>query len=227
MRKKLICLIAVLAVLFPTSYGYGATTHSSLTGTELHIPFARGIDENKAASPTVGKWYEATDTKRLYHCLTAGTWEEYSNVPVGTVSMYGGSAAPYGYMICNGASISTTTYSSLFAVIGYSYGGSGANFSLPDMRNKFAIGSSSTKALASKQDTETHTHAIPHTHTYSGTSAGPSSSPHRVTSEGSQYIPINDHTHGYSGTTSDTSAANSGNNSLLPPYLALNFIIKY
>ncbi len=50
-----------------------------------------------------------------------------------------------GWLLCNGTSISTTTYSGLFALIGYAFGGSGANFNLPDARGRVpgAIGTGS------------------------------------------------------------------------------------
>ena len=38
-----------------------------------------------------------------------------------------------GWLLLNGASIATATYPLLFALIGYTYGGSGANFNLPDL----------------------------------------------------------------------------------------------
>ena len=41
---------------------------------------------------------------------------------------------------CNGATLSKTTYPELFAVIGYTYGGSGDNFELPNLRGKFVTG---------------------------------------------------------------------------------------
>ena len=47
---------------------------------------------------------------------------------------------PSGYLQCNGASLSTTTYSALFNVIGYTYGGSGSNFNVPDFRGIFLRG---------------------------------------------------------------------------------------
>lgn len=37
-----------------------------------------------------------------------------------------------GWLLMNGASLSTTTYAGLFNIYGYTFGGSGANFSLPD-----------------------------------------------------------------------------------------------
>ena len=40
-----------------------------------------------------------------------------------------------GYLLCNGGSYNKNTYSNLFDVIGYNYGGSGDNFFVPDLRD--------------------------------------------------------------------------------------------
>ena len=61
-------------------------------------------------------------------------------VATGVILDYAGSTAPTGFLICDGASYSTTTYAALFAVIGYSFGGSGANFNVPDFRGRYAAG---------------------------------------------------------------------------------------
>jgi microcystin-dependent protein len=53
----------------------------------------------------------------------------------GMIMPYGGTTAPAGWLLCNGTSYSTTTYSALFAVIGYTYGGSGNTFAVPNMSN--------------------------------------------------------------------------------------------
>lgn len=59
------------------------------------------------------------------------TWVNAA-VPVGgIVRWHNGIAAPTGWLATNGASVSRITYTSLFSVIGYTYGGSGANFTLP------------------------------------------------------------------------------------------------
>lgn len=58
-------------------------------------------------------------------------------MPTGSVISYAGSTAPTGWLLCDGASLSTTTYASLFAVIGYAFGGSGGSFNLPDLRGRF------------------------------------------------------------------------------------------
>jgi len=47
---------------------------------------------------------------------------------------------PLNYLICDGSSISTTAYPDLFNIIGYTYGGSGNTFNLPNFESKFPIG---------------------------------------------------------------------------------------
>lgn len=61
--------------------------------------------------------------------------------PVGTISAYAGDTAPDGWLICNGNSISRTTYSSLFNVVGVRFGSpDSTNFKLPDFRGRFLRG---------------------------------------------------------------------------------------
>ena len=54
-------------------------------------------------------------------------------VPPGAVLPFAGSVIPLGWLLCDGALVATTAYPRLFAVMGYSYGGSGANFNLPNL----------------------------------------------------------------------------------------------
>ena len=50
---------------------------------------------------------------------------------VGDIKIVASASAPKGFLACNGASVSTTTYATLFAKIAYLYGGSGGSFTLP------------------------------------------------------------------------------------------------
>ena len=63
-------------------------------------------------------------------------------VPSGAVFMFTADAAPTGYLKANGATISRTTYATLFAVIGTTFGaGDGSTtFQLPDLRGEFLRG---------------------------------------------------------------------------------------
>ena len=60
-----------------------------------------------------------------------------SSAPAGTIIYTAASTAPDGYIKANGSSLSTSLYATLFDAIGYTYGGSGASFSIPDLRGEF------------------------------------------------------------------------------------------
>jgi hypothetical protein len=63
-------------------------------------------------------------------------------VPSGQISMWITATPPSGYLICNGASVSISTYGNLFNVIGFTYGGtfSSGNFNLPNFQGAFLRG---------------------------------------------------------------------------------------
>ena len=63
-------------------------------------------------------------------------------VPTGSVFCMAVVSVPTGYLECNGAAVSRTTYSALFAIIGVNYGsGDGSStFNLPDLRGEFVRG---------------------------------------------------------------------------------------
>lgn len=101
-----------------------------------------------------------------------GTANVFDTTPVGTVTYFAASAAPMGYMICNGSVLSRAVYPDLFAVIGtiYNTGGEGvANFRLPNLLGEFirgwdnSRGIDADRAFGSYQADELKSH----THTYS------------------------------------------------------------
>ena len=61
---------------------------------------------------------------------------------IGQVIFMAGANAPSGFLKCNGQLVSRTTYASLFAVIGTTYGaGDGSTtFAVPDLRGEFLRG---------------------------------------------------------------------------------------
>jgi len=63
-------------------------------------------------------------------------------IPSGTVFPFAGSAAPYGYLVCDGRQVSRTEYAQLFLSIGTTHGqGNGSTtFNLPDYRGMFLRG---------------------------------------------------------------------------------------
>lgn len=67
-----------------------------------------------------------------------------ASVPVGAVLAFSGPGTPEGYLLCNGAAVSRTTYAALFAVIGgWNGDGDGSTtFNLPNLSdNRFPQGS--------------------------------------------------------------------------------------
>lgn len=60
--------------------------------------------------------------------------------PVGSLQAYAGASAPTGWLLCDGTSYTTAAYPELYSVLGYTYGGSGSNFSVPDLRGRVLVG---------------------------------------------------------------------------------------
>lgn len=68
-------------------------------------------------------------------------------VPVGSRLFTYGAGAPSGYLVADGSLVPTALYANLFAVLGYTYGGAGALFGLPDDRGLALAGSGLGTAL--------------------------------------------------------------------------------
>lgn len=89
------------------------------------------IWENTVAANTATPG--ADDTWRLCDVAAVGN-------PPGTIIDFGGTIAPTGYLACDGSSYLTATYPTLFAAIGYTWGGSGANFLVPNLLTRVTAG---------------------------------------------------------------------------------------
>jgi len=69
----------------------------------------------------------------------------------GMIQLYAGSAAPTGWLLCDGAAVSRTTYAALFAVISTTYGAPDANtFKLPDLRGRAPLGAGAGAGLTAR-----------------------------------------------------------------------------
>jgi len=72
-------------------------------------------------------------------------------IPTATIVPWSDSSVPTGFLECNGAAVSRSTYADLFAIVGTTYGaGDGSTtFNIPDLQDNVAVGKSGTKNLAS------------------------------------------------------------------------------
>lgn len=176
-------------------------------------------------------------------------------VAPGTVIMTAAPSAPTGYLLCDGAAYSRTTYAALFAAIGTTWGaGDGVTtFNVPDARGRAPIGVGTgsgltPRVLAATGGEETHlltTPEIPsHTHTDSGHTHGVTDPGHTHTgtyilnSGGSGGLgtggpagpaSIPSATTGVtvnSGTANIQNTGGGGTHNNMQPWAAFNFIIK-
>lgn len=91
------------------------------------------VTEAKIASSAI------STVKLAANAVTYDKIEAQSAIRPGTLAMFVVDATPTGWLRCNGATVSRTTYANLFAAIGTTYGaGDGSTtFGLPDCRGEF------------------------------------------------------------------------------------------
>lgn len=161
-------------------------------------------------------------------------------MPTASVIPYAGASAPAGWLLANGQSVSTTTFAALFSIIGYTYGGGGSVFSVPNMLNNVPIGAGSSYTLGSTGGEATHVLTISEmpTHTHPNTFNDPGHIHNFVASErtdlqaGGTSGALNNT--GNTPTDSSLTGATITNvaqgggaaHNNIQPFLALNYIIK-
>ena len=119
-----------------------------LNGNELQNYKVQNLNQ-APTNPTTGQqYYNTTDNKLYYYNgtewvdLTKSNEPTDSGVPLGTIVNWPSSSLPVGWLKCDGSAISRTDYSSLFAVIGTTFGeGDGSTtFNLPNITDKNILG---------------------------------------------------------------------------------------
>jgi microcystin-dependent protein len=158
--------------------------------------------------------------------LTKNDFELFTT-PIGGVTTFAGTASPSSkWAICDGTAVSRTTYSTLFTVIGTTYGvGDGTTtFNLPNLKGRVVVGVDAAQtefdALGETGGAKTHTLTVDqipsHQHSFARANAG--------TFTG--IIGSN----GHGGTVLETlfTAATGGGqaHNNLQPYIALNYLIR-
>jgi microcystin-dependent protein len=149
----------------------------------------------------------------------ASTLQVTASAPSGSLLQYAGSTAPLGYLLADGTSYATTLYPGLFAAIGYAYGGAGANFNVPDLRGRVAVGMGThtdVDALGENDGSALADRRPRHKHTVSPSTVVPSTSANTAGGTGNWPAAEVALTVGPQ-TNSPTDA---------PAYLVVNYIIK-
>lgn len=84
----------------------------------------------------------AVEQSGVANYMTLEELIEFLGTPAGTISAFGGAAAPDGWLLCDGSAVSRSTYARLFTAIGTTWGvGDGSTtFNLPDMRGAAPAG---------------------------------------------------------------------------------------
>lgn len=202
----------------------------------------------RPTSPYNGQLIFETNTYNQYIWVSAtSTWARLGSTPAGSVVTLASATVPTGWLLCDGSSYLTSTYPDLAAAVNYTYGGSGSNFNVPDLRGRVAVGKAASGTFASLNSpggAETHalteaqmprhTHIQdPHNHTvgirtnasaFGDWAFGYTNNSGLVGSVATgNATAINQYTGG-SGTAQSPSNGAAHNN--LQPYLVLNYIIK-
>jgi microcystin-dependent protein len=169
----------------------------------------------------------------------------------GLVALYGGLTAPNGWLLCDGASYSTTApsgYPYLFGVLGYSYGGSGNTFQVPNLIGRTVFGVDSMGGTSVNRVTDSILYGITGTETVALTKEqspfvghnhptynGNYTHSYGYSHQGNQYdtrpedlrgSPDGNICFGQTVTIDTTEIATGAAHNNLPPYLNLTWIIK-
>jgi microcystin-dependent protein len=156
-------------------------------------------------------------------------------LPAGALMMWATGSAPTGWLLCQGQAVSRSTFSTLFAAIGTTFGsGDGSStFNVPDYRDRMPVGAGSLYSLGSTGGSKDAI-VVAHSHSLSGGGVsgtfvtGVSTSSSSFNTVGLNAITSVSTTTGSPTYTNPTvqSAGSSGTNANMPPYLGIQFIIK-
>lgn len=118
-----------------TSFLFAGTGTEATFNTTLTTDAINGQTRINTGSDSITLLAVDTSTTALYSGVAKISRKSLlSDISFpGMISPYGGTTAPAGWLLCNGVSYTTSTYSALFGVLGYNYGGSAGSFKVPDL----------------------------------------------------------------------------------------------
>ena len=119
----------------------GAATFESTMTVSGNATFASNVNIGGTVTIT-GANVQAVNAKVCASAFYGDGVNISGLLPPGVIVPYGVSAAPTGFLLCNGTAVSRSTYAALFAVVSSLYGaGNGSStFNVPDLRGRFIAG---------------------------------------------------------------------------------------
>jgi len=152
---------------------------------------------------------------------------------VGEIRLFGGNFAPSGWFFCNGQELAISEYSTLFNLIGTTYGGDGITvFALPDLQGRVPVHQGSGYVMGELGGAENvtilastlpgHTHSLPVSGGSASTSAPGGNAP--APWSGDQYAATAPTS--TLGVQSVTAVGSDLPHENMPPFLTLSFIIS-
>jgi microcystin-dependent protein len=203
---------------------------------------------NEVALGADGKWYKALiNNTNKEPSVSATEWGLYdinsiiginSIIPVSSVIALASSPVPTGFLECNGAAISRTSYSALFTAIGTTYGaGDGSTtFNLPDLRGEFIRGFDNSRGVDvgrgfgswQADEFKSHAHDSPLTNEADATSASLYSG--RTTTDTTTYQDITGSSYGFGSNHLGEkifTTTTAGGAETRPRNIAMLYCIKY
>lgn len=144
--QKLVPDIAVMTGASSGSAGTSGLVPAPSTGQQKNFLTGAGIWQPIA---TTKQARTGTDDSapmtalKVAQAITA----QVSTVPIGTILPFAGMSIPSGFLACNGAAVSRTTYAALFSAIGTTYGGGDgrSTFNVPQIEDNRFLEFSSTR----------------------------------------------------------------------------------
>jgi len=116
---------------------------NGITGNELLS--SASIDDNRAVTTDHIKDGAVTSDKLATTAIS-------SIMPTGTVMPFAGENLPNDeWLFCGGQSVAIADYEALYNTIGLTYGGTGSNFNLPDLRGRVIAGKDDMNGLTASR----------------------------------------------------------------------------
>jgi len=199
---------------------------ASITRFDNDTTLSSNSDSRLATQRAIKKYIDDAVSLEIQNRISADNSLQnqisgFQGIPTGTIMYTAVAAVPAGYLALNGQSLSKSTYSALYSVLGGTYGQTDTTFRLPDIRGEFIRGWDNSRGvdigrtIGSFQNDQfkSHNHRIIDNNngTFIGDAPNAFDSAARINQSGSSYV--------------DTQF--TGGNETRPRNIALQAIIKY